>query len=296
MGFGSAPVAGLYQPIDDEPALETIRFAFAQGIYLFDSAPLYGAGRAEDLVGRGLVGVPRDHYLLSTKVGRLLDPARGSLDFDFSRDGVLRSLEGSLKRLRTDHVDILHIHDPDNHQQQALEQAFPTLDALRRQGVVKAIGAGMNQWEALAHFAHFADFDCFLLAGRYTLLEQGANNFLWRCREKGIGILLGGVFNSGILATGATPGARHNYREAHPEILARTQTLEALCERHGVRLPAAALQFARAHPGVSSLVIGAASPQEIAANLAALTLPIPAAFWTELRAEQLIDPSAPIPA
>jgi D-threo-aldose 1-dehydrogenase len=296
MGFGSAPVAGLYQPIADEPALETIRFAFSQGITLFDTAPLYGAGRAEELVGRGLAGIPRDRYLISTKVGRLLDPERGSLVFDFSRDGVLRSLEGSLQRLRTERVDILHIHDPDNHQQQALEQAFPTLDELRRQGVVKAIGAGMNQWEALAHFAHFADFDCFLLAGRYTLLEQNANDFLLRCRAKGIGILLGGVFNSGILATGAAPGAYHNYRPAAEAIIARTQAIEAICERHGVRLPVAALQFARAHPGVSSLVVGAASPQEITANLAALTTPIPAAFWAELRAEQLIDLAAPVPA
>ncbi|HXF62520.1 MAG TPA: aldo/keto reductase [Caldilineaceae bacterium] len=296
MGFGSAPVAGLYRPLDDDAAIETIRFALAQGIFLFDTAPLYGAGRAEALIGRAMEGVPRDHYLISTKVGRLLDPAHGSLTFDFSRDGVLRSLEGSLQRLKTDRVDILHIHDPDNHQEQALAEAFPTLVELRSQGVVRAIGAGMNQWEALAKFAHFGDFDCFLLAGRYTLLEQGALRFLDLCREKGIGILLGGVFNSGILATGAVPGARHNYREAHQDILTRVAAIEEICERHWVQLNAAALQFAKAHPAVSSLVIGAASPDEIRANLEALAAPIPAAFWAELRAQGMLDPAAPLPS
>jgi D-threo-aldose 1-dehydrogenase len=295
MGFGSAPVAGLYQPLDDEAALETIRYALDQGIYLFDTAPLYGAGRAEALVGRALEGVPRARFLISTKVGRLLDEKQGSVTFDFSRDGVLRSLEGSLRRLKTDRVDILHIHDPDSHQEKALAEAFPALVELREQGVVRAIGAGMNQWEALANFAHFGDFDCFLLAGRYTLLEQGALGFLDLCRQKGIGILLGGVFNSGILATGAVPGARHNYREPRPDILTRMAAIEELCAQHGVQLNAAALQFARANPAVTSLVIGAAAPAEIAANLAALAAPIPAAFWVALRERGMIAPDAPLP-
>lgn len=295
MGFGSAPVAGLYHTIDDDHAFATIRYALERGVALFDTAPLYGAGRAENLLGRALEGIGRDRYLLSTKVGRLLDPEHGSIVFDFSRDGVLRSLEGSLRRLKTDRIDILHIHDPDNHQDEALEQAFPTLDDLRRQGVVRAIGAGMNQWEALARFAHFADFDCFLLAGRYTLLEQGALGFLDACQAKGIGVLLGGVFNSGILATGAVAGARHNYRDAHPDILTRTAEIEALCAQHVIRLNAAALQFAKAHPAVASLVVGAVSAEEIDVNVAALASPIPVRFWDDLRTRGLIDASAPVP-
>lgn len=296
MGFGSSPVAGLYHHVDDDSALETIRFALDQGIFLFDTAPLYSAGRAETLIGRALEGTPRDRYLLSTKVGRVLDPERGTLTFDFSRDGVLRSLEGSLQRLKTDRVDILHIHDPDDHLEQALAEAFPTLAELRSQGVVRAIGAGMNQWQALERFANAADFDCFLLAGRYTLLEQNSLRFLDLCREKGIGLFLGGVFNSGILATGAVPGARHNYQVANQDILARVAAIEAVCERHQVPLNAAALQFAKANPAVSSLVVGAASQEEVRANLKALATPIPAEFWADLREQGMLDPAAPLPS
>lgn len=295
LGFGSAPVAGLYQKIDDEAAVEVIRAALAQGITLFDTAPLYGAGRAETLVGRALAGVPRERYLISTKVGRVLN-AEGGTGFDYSRDGVLCSLEGSLQRLQTDRVDILHIHDPDNHQAEALAQALPALVELREQGVIRAVGAGMNQWQALAQFARGGGFDCFLLAGRYTLLEQGSLDFLDLCHAQGIGILLGGVFNTGILATGAVADAKHNYRAASPEVLQRTAALEADCAAHGVALNAAAMHFAKAHPAVATLVIGMASVDEVRRNVAALHADIPPAFWADLRARGAVDPKAPLPS
>jgi D-threo-aldose 1-dehydrogenase len=295
LGLGTAPLSGLYRHVEEAEASAVIHAALDQGVTLFDTAPLYGRGLSERYLGAALAGVPRERYLISTKVGRLFDDPHGSIVFDFSRDGVLRSLEGSLQRLHTDRVDILHIHDPDNHQEEALEEAFPTLEELRRQGVVAAIGAGMNQWEALLHFAHFADFDCFLLAGRYTLLEQGALPFLDACQAKGIGVLLGGVFNSGILATGAVPGAKHNYRDAPPDILHRTQAIQDICARHGVPLAAAALQFCCAHPAVASLVVGAVTPGEVQANAAGLQAPIPARLWEDLRVEGLVDAHAPAP-
>ena len=295
LGFGSAPVAGLDPSAGDAPALEVIRAAFDQGIFLFDTAPVYGAGRAETLVGRALQGVARSRYLISTKVGRVLDADQGGAGYDYSRDGVLRSLEGSLQRLQTDRVDILHIHDPDNHLQEALDHALPALADLRDQGVIRAIGAGMNQWQALEQFARAGGFDCFLLAGRYTLLEQGSLGFLDLCQEKGIGVLLGGVFNTGILATGAVAGARHNYREPSAEVMARAAALEAACAAYGVPLHAAAIHFAQAHPAVASLVLGMARPVEVDQNCAALQTVIPAALWADLRARGAIDPAAPLP-
>lgn len=295
LGLGTAPLAGLYQHVEEAEAGAVIQVALSQGVSLFDTAPLYGRGLSERYLGAALRGVPREQYMISSKVGRLFDDAQAGIVFDFSRDGVLRSLEGSLQRLNTDRIDILHIHDPDNHRREALEEAFPTLDDLRRQGVVRAIGAGMNQWQALLDFAHFADFDCFLLAGRYTLLEQGALPFLDACQAKGIGVLLAGVFNSGILATGPAPGAKYNYRDAPPDILQRTQAIQDICYRHGVALGAAALQFCRGHPAVASLVVGAVTPGEVQENAAGLRAPIPARLWDDLCAENLVDAHAPAP-
>ena len=248
MGLGTAPLAGLYSHVTEADALGTIHYALERGVKLIDTAPMYGAGEAERYVGRALQGVSRERYLLSTKVGRMLDPDHGNMVFDYSREGVLRSLEGSLQRLKTDRIDILHIHEPDHHPVQALEEAFPTMDELRRQGVVGAIGAGMNQWQALRKFREHADFDCFLLAGRYTLLEHGALAFLDECHRKGIGILLGGVFNSGILATGAVAGAKYHYLDAHPDILLRTEQIDNICTKYGVRLPAVGAPVCRRAP------------------------------------------------
>jgi D-threo-aldose 1-dehydrogenase len=295
MGFGSAPI-GNSKNVSAEQAIATIHYALEQGITLFDTAPLYGAGRAEELLGRALDGVPRSQFVLSTKVGRVLDENTRTLTFDYSRDGIMRSLEGSLKRLKLDQVDLLLIHDPDDYPEQALAEAYPTLDDLRRQGVIRAVGSGMNQWQVLTRFAKEANFDCFLLAGRYTLLEQTSLDFLELCRSKGIGILLGGVFNSGILAMGAVEGATYNYAPAPAAIMEKTAAIAAICARHGVALNAAAIQFAQAHPAISSLVIGAIHPDEIAANLAARQIQIPAALWDDLLEAGLIEADAPLPS
>ena len=296
LGLGTAPLANLYREIPESQAVELVQYALEHGINFIDTAPLYGAGASEHRVGLALQGVPRDSYVLATKVGRLISPS-GEIYFDFSREGILRSFEDSLKRLQLDRVDILHIHDPDDHYQQALAEAFPTLAELRAQGVIQAVGAGMNQWEMLADFARNADFDCFLLAGRYTLLEQTSlDEFLPLCQAKGIGVILGGVYNSGILARGPQPGAKYNYADAPPEILERVRQLEAMCQRHGVPLKVAALQFPLAHPAVNTMVVGAESVEEVAENIAAFRTPIPTALWEDLRADGLIRKEAPVPA
>jgi len=239
MGFGSVFIG---QPgVPEQQAIETVRHALDRGITLFDTAPQYGAGLSERLFSAALAGVDRDRYILATKVGKLVAPD-GTLVMDYSRDGTLRSIDESLTRLKAERIDVVHIHDPDDHEREALEDVFPVLAELRSQGVIRAIGAGMNQWEMLARFARQADFDCFLLAGRYTLLEQRAlDEFLPLCLERNIGVILGGVFNSGILATGARPGASYQYGAASPQILERVGRIEAICARHDVPLPVAAL-------------------------------------------------------
>jgi D-threo-aldose 1-dehydrogenase len=294
-GLGTAPLANLYNTVAEADAIATVQAAYHQGVRLFDTAPLYGLGASEERVGKALQDFPRESYVISTKVGRVLHDDRSGYLFDYSREGVLRSLEGSLQRLGMDYVDILHIHDPDDHQHEALESAFPTLAELRSQGVIKAIGAGMNQWQALEHFARNADFDLFLLAGRYTLLEQTSLGFLHLCQEKGIGIFLGGVYNSGILATGPGPGAKYNYRDAPAEIMEKAAAIKAVCDRHGVPLNVAALHFARAHPAVTALVVGAVAPAEVLSNLDALERAVPPALWQELHEQGLIEARAPVP-
>lgn len=298
LGFGTAPI-GNVTAVADADADATIQRAYEVGIRLFDSAPLYGHGESELRIGRALKGVPRDSYVISTKIGRVLNTDRSAFVYDFSYDGVMRSLEGSLKRLGTDHVEIVLVHDPDadtvDHEQDALDGAFPALRDLRRQGVIQAIGAGMNQWQMEQRFAEQADPDVFLLAGRYTLLEQTSLGFLKLCKEKGIGIFLGGVYNSGILATGPKENAQYNYANAPAAVLEKARKIQAVCERHGVPLNRAALHFARAHPTITSLVIGAVKPAEVEANVAALTATIPAELWQELRNAGLIEADVPAP-
>jgi D-threo-aldose 1-dehydrogenase len=294
LGFGASGIANLYRNVSDAEAERTIRYAIEQGVRLFDTAPLYGVGLSERRVGATLAGFPRNSYVLATKVGRIIT-SDSQWVFDFSHDGVRRSLEASLKRLKVDHVDILHIHDPDDHYRQALDEAFPALADLRSQGVIKAIGAGMNQWQMLANFAEHADFDCFLLAGRYTLLEQGAVKFLEVCQQKQISVFAAGIYNSGVLATGVVAGAKFQYADAPPEVLAKVRRLQTVCERHNVPLNAAAVQFVAAHPAFTSLIVGAESTAQYAETVAAFQIPIPAAFWAELRAEMLIEEAAPIP-
>jgi D-threo-aldose 1-dehydrogenase len=287
-------IGGGFGPIPDSQAIETVHTALDVGVTLLDTAPLYGQGQSERRLGAALADVPRERYVLSTKVGRILKPD-GTLPFDFSRDGVLRSFESSLERLKIERVDIVLVHDPDDHEQEALAGAFPALAELRAQGVIGAIGAGMNQWQMQERFARNFDVDCFLLAGRYTLIEQGALSFLNFCRDRQIGVFLGGVFNSGILATGARPGAKYQYADAPPEIMERVSRIEAICMRHSVPLYVAAAQFAAAHPATTAVVLGAASPAEVTANYQALSAPTPPELWAELRDAGLLHIEAPTP-
>jgi D-threo-aldose 1-dehydrogenase len=295
LGLGTIPLGGKYQPITDTQAFATVHAALAHGINWFDTAPRYGFGLAEQRLGRALAGVPRDRYVVATKVGWQIG-SDGTRVPAFTRDAVQRGLELSLERLGIERVDIVHIHDPDDHYRQALEDVFPILAEWKAQGIVRAISAGMNQWQMLVDLAREADFDCFLLAGRYSLLEQGAlETFLPLCAMRKISVFIGGVFNSGILATGARPGARYNYAAAPPEILERVRQLEMICARFAVPIHVAALQFPLAHPAVTGIVVGAASPGEVQANLAALSADVPPALWAELRDAGLLDPAAPTP-
>ncbi|MBZ0300642.1 MAG: aldo/keto reductase [Anaerolineae bacterium] len=287
LGLGTAHIGKK----GEAEAVAIVQRALEVGIAFLDTAPLY---RTEPLLGLALAGVPRDSYVLATKVGRLPD-GQGRYQPDYSRDGILKSFELSLKTLGVDRIDILHIHDPDHHYDQALHEAYPALAELRRQGVIQAVGSGMNQWQMLADFAQNADFDCFLLAGRYTLLEQNSLEGLEIIRQTHTSIFAGGVYNTGILATGATTNATYNYRLAPPEIMDKARHLEAICTRYGVPLNAAAVQFAAAHPAITSLVLGADAADQINENLQAFFTPIPDAFWEDIRAEGLIESGAPTP-
>lgn len=310
LGLGGAPLGGLFQDVTEAAATTTIRRSLAMGINFMDTAPLYGHGKSESYFGKALEGVARDSYVLATKVGRVLEPVEpGKLErdefdnpapfrpvFDFSYAGVMRSFEASLKRLNLERIDILHVHDPDNHYEQAIKGAYSALDKLRSQGVISAVGAGMNQAEMLARFARAGGFDCFLLAGRYTLVDHtGLKELLPLCVEQRIGIILGGPYNSGILATGARPGAKFNYADAPPGILEKVRRVEEVCARHSVPMRAAALQFPLAHPAVVSVIPGARSVAELEENFRLMSHPIPADFWAELRKRKLIPDQAPVP-
>ncbi len=314
LGMGTTTLGNMFAAVADETARETVTDAYGSGRRLFDTAPVYGMGLAEQRLGPILAEYPRDDYVLATKVGRLLR-ADAPIDtgqirdgtplfadappvqpvFDFSYDGAMRSVEESLTRLGLDRIDILHIHDPDDYYDEALSGAYVALDKLRAEGVIRAVGAGMNQWQMLARFAREAEFDCFLLAGRYTLLEQGAlDEFLPLCAERGIAVVIGGPLNSGILAN-PQPGATYNYVRAGDDVLARALQLKAVCDRHGIPLAAAALQFPLAHPAVATVITGMRSPAEVAENTRLFALPIPPALWDDLRAEGLLRPDAPTP-
>jgi D-threo-aldose 1-dehydrogenase len=300
---GAPPSTKPQARTSEAEAMRLIHRSLEIGVRYFDTAPLYGLGQSEQRFGEGLSGIDRDRYVLSTKVGRVLDPVEpGSTQiqwsFDFSRRGAHRSFRESLQRLGMERVDILFIHDPDDHYPQALTQTLPVLMELKAQGLVKAIGAGMNQWEMELRFAKEGDFDCFLLAGRYTLLEQTSlGEFLPYCVEKKISVIAGGPYNSGILAADhLTSAATYNYRESPPAIVEKAQRIKAVCDRHNVHMRAAALQFILAHPAIASVIPGARSVQELEENFELAQHPIPAAFWAELKAEQLIVAYAPTPS
>jgi D-threo-aldose 1-dehydrogenase len=306
LGFGGGPIGGLRRAISDADAAATVDAAWARGIRYFDTAPLYGHGESERRLGAALSGRPRDEYVVSTKVGRLLVRAtRPDFDrhgfvgvppvevaYDYSRDGVLRSLEASLARLGLDRVDIVLIHDPDRWthadrqpevMRQALDETYPTLADLKARGVIRAIGIGLNEWGVAEAFLRRAPLDCVLLAGRYTLLEQrAADTFLPLCAERGTSVIIGGPYNSGILATGAGPAAQYNYAPAAPEVVERVAALEAALAGSGVKLPSAALRFPLLHPAVASVIPGLMSPAEVDAAADALALEIPPAVWAAL--------------
>jgi D-threo-aldose 1-dehydrogenase len=320
MGMGTAPLGNLYREISGEEARASLEAAWRGGVRYYDTAPLYGLGLAETRLNPFLRSKRRDEMILATKIGRMLKvsppgerfgigllyntPTRAVV-FDYTHDAVMRSLETSLERLGVDSVDVLYAHNLDVRAHGAKDAMMERIDELmgsgyhamielRDQGVVKAIGAGVDEWEPAQILAERGDFDVFLLAGRYTLLEQEAlATFLPLCQKRGIGITVGGPFNSGILATGARPGAYYDYQPAKPETLARVGRIEAVCKVHNVRLIDAALRFPLMHPSVVSVIAGGQTSAEVTANLAALDRQIPPAFWAALKVEGLLREDAP---
>src|ERR1700761_1173281 len=296
LGLGTAWIGERGNPGGAAGAAATVNQALVQGLSYVDTAPHYGIGMAERRIGPALAGRPRESFAVSTKVGRVISEQAGTETFDFSPAAIRASLAGSLDRLGLAAVDVVYVHDPDFAEEEARAAAFPVLREWRRDGAVTAIGAGMNQAAMLDRFVTDPDLDLdvVLLAGRYTLLDQSGLPLLGHCHERGVGVVLGGVFNSGILAD-PRPGVTYDYQRAPGELVARARAMAAVCERHGVPLPAAALQFGWGHPAVVSVLNGPANPAELAANLEFATTAIPAACWDQLRSEGLLAPAVPVP-
>jgi len=306
LGLGCAPLGNLYTAIEEPQARATVDAAWATGIRWFDTAPLYGHGLSERRVGAALRDRPRDEYVLATKVGRLLihgdDPDTIFADvpplrpvFDFSYDATLRSVDDSLGRLGVDRVDVLHVHDPDAHEPDAVAGAFRALRRLREGGVIGAVGAGMNQSAMLTRFVEQGLVDCVLLAGRYSILDQSAlADLLPAAHAAGVAVIAAGVFNSGLLAD-PRPGATFNYVPAPPELIARAQRIAAVCERHEVPLRSAALQFPTFHPAVATVLAGARSAAEIEENVRLFSAPIADDLWKDLRRNGMISDAAITP-
>ena len=318
-GFGTAPLGNIFREIDEDTSDAMFQTAWDAGVRYYDTAPMYGHGLSELRTGHSLRWKDRDEFVLSSKVGRVLKPARKkdieyapwtnagrfTMHFDYSYDGTMRSFEDSLQRLNLERMDVCFIHDIDvftrgKEQPQvfaaAMDGCWKALSDLRDQGVVKAIGVGVNEWEVCHEALKQRDFDCFLLAGRYTLLEQESlDEFLPLCEERNATVVVGGGFNSGILATGAVEGAKYNYSPAPPEIVERVARIEAACADHAVPLPAAALQFVVAHPAISSFIAGTRTVQQLKNNLEWFSHPIPSEFWADLKAKRLIRDDAPTP-
>lgn len=323
LGFGSGPLGDLFEKLDETSAIDTVRAAYESGVRMFDTSPHYGNGLAESRCGTAIRGMPRDKIVVATKVGRVMDPfspaeAQDSTvsspgyvggfphrsTFDYGYDGAMRSVEQSLLRTGLDRIDVLLIHDCDvsNHGaaafpsrfSEAMGGAYKALEKLRSEGTVKAIGCGVNEADVCERFVRAGDFDVMLLAGRYSLLEQPAlASFLPLAVEKKVGIMLAGVFNSGILATGPVAGARYNYSLASPEILARVSAIQDICHAHRVTLREAALHFPTFHPAIVTVILGAVTRSEIEANSRAMAGELPAALWDDLKAAGLLDPTAP---
>ena len=324
LGFGGAGLGNLYREVSADAAVEALDAAWGQGVRFFDTAPYYGFGLSEVRLGDHLRSFDRSSFVLSTKVGRLLASAEridgGALRhgfrspmpfepvYDYSYDGVMRSFEASLERLGLERIDLLLLHDigeathGPNHPAvfaEAMDGGYRALDALRRDGLVRAVGLGVNEWEVCDQAMAHGDFDCFLLAGRYTLLEQGALDcFLPRCEAEGVAVIVGGPYNSGILATGVDAGRPpyYNYAPAPKPIIERVRRIQGFCREFDVHLAAAALQFPLAHPAVASVIPGLASSGDVDQALAFYRHPIPGAFWQALRDAGLVHPQAPLPS
>ncbi len=318
--FGTAPVGNIFREIDEQTSDAMFQEAWDAGVRYYDTAPMYGHGLSELRTGYSLRWKNRDDFVLSSKVGRRLVPAKRSeidfapwnnaapfaVEFDYSYDGTMRAFEDSLQRLALERMDICFIHDIDVFTRgdeqpevfkQAMDGSWKALSKLRDEGVVKAIGVGVNEWEVCHEALKQRDFDCFLLAGRYTLLEQESlDKFLPLCEERNAAVVVGGGFNSGILATGAVEGAKYNYAPAPADIMDKVSKIEAVCRDHGVPLPAAALQFVVAHPAVPSFCAGTRTVEQLRKNLEWFSHPIPADFWAELKHKGLLREDAPVPA
>jgi len=319
LGLGSAPLGNLFEELDHDTALATVREALDAGVGYFDTAPQYGHGRSEHRLGHILRECPRDSFVLSTKVGRLLvpvdrseiahvrwrDPLPFRIEHDYTRDGVLRSIEHSYQRLGMNRIDLVYIHDVDvmHHGEaydeklkEALDGAVPALAELRDARVIGGYGIGVNEVEPCIAFAKNSDLDAMMLAGRYTLLEQGGlNDLLPLAEQDGFSIVVAGPFNSGILATGARDGATYQYAAANEDVLNRVQRIEAVCSAHSVPLGAAAIQFPLGEPSVATVVTGAVKPEEISQNASWMTHPIPSGLWSDLKTERLIAEACKVP-
>jgi D-threo-aldose 1-dehydrogenase len=304
LSLGGAPLGGLFTAVAGDTARATVDAAWSRGVRFFDTAPQYGLGRSEELMGGALAGRPRDEYTLATKVGRLVvAPGEGdaenaghafagaedrALRFDLSADGVRRSLEASLERLGLDRVDVVHVHDAENHLDQALDEVFPALAGLRGEGAIGAVSAGLNFVAPLRRIAAEADVDSLLVAGRYTLLDHGPGRVLLdECRARGIAVIAGGVFNSGVLAD-PRDDATFDYAPAPFSVVERARSIAAVCARHDVPPTAAALQFPLGHPAVVSVLVGARAPEEVEVAARDFGRPVPTELWDELRAEGLL--------
>ncbi|AXK41109.1 aldo/keto reductase [Erythrobacter aureus] len=323
LGLGCASLGNLYRAIDRDQAFATVDAAWDGGMRYYDTAPYYGLGLSERRLGDALRHRPREDFVVSTKVGRLLDPDTATdlpeerhgfvtpmpfkVRYDYSYDGVMRSYEASLQRLGLARIDILLVHDigrlthGDDHQRHFADLAkggYRALDELRASGAISAIGLGVNEWEVCAEAMEIGQWDCFLLAGRYTLLEQEPlHGFLPRCERHGAKIILGGAYNSGILATGTRKGGEvhYNYAPAPADIVERVARIEAVCDSHGVTLAAAALQFPLAHPVVQCVIPGMGEARRVHQTQQLFAQAIPAGFWSDLVAQGLLDPVAPVP-
>ncbi|MEU1853163.1 aldo/keto reductase [Streptomyces sp. NPDC019990] len=310
LGFGASVIGNLYRVTPARDAQAAVEAAWEAGIRYFDTAPHYGLGLSERRLGAALRDRPRDTYVVSSKVGRLLVPnehPRGTDDegfvvpddlrrrWDFSRDGVLRSIEDTLERTGLDRLDVVYLHDPDDHFRQAAEEAMPALAELRDQGVIGAIGAGMNQSALLARFLRETAADVVMLAGRYTLLDQSAlDDVLPAAEELGKSVVAAGVFNSGLLSHDRpAEGMKYDYREAPPALVARARTIAEVCEAHGTTLPAAAVAFPFSHPYIINVTLGMRNPEQVGQNVELHRQHIPEDLWDDLRARGLLRSDVP---